>query len=226
MVIRKGEAWERPAAGPPEWTLHGTDAELAAAVRGRPGTRVGLDPARGCDLARALGLQPTGGAGPREAPAHDLAVDALRVVVGDDRELFGVNLLALGTAPDRLSWWSRRASVTVSVDGRVVHEGTASSVVVASGQYLRGADVVPRGHPGDGRLEVQVYAPRRGEAHEVRRRLAVGTHLPNPRIHQTSGTTVEVVTARTWPIELDGIPVPGASRIRITVIPAHFVVVV
>jgi hypothetical protein len=164
MVIRKGEEWERPAAGPPEWTLHGTDAELAAAVRARPGTRVGLDRARGCDLARALGLQPPGaGAGPREAPAHDLAVDALRVVVGDDRELFGVNLLALGTPPDRLSWQSRRGSVTVSVDGRVVHEGTASSVVVASGQYLRGADVVPRGHPGDGRLEIRC-TPRRGSA--------------------------------------------------------------
>ena len=34
----------------------------------------------------------------------------------------------------------------------------ATTVVVLVGQYLRGADVSPRGHPGDGAAEVQVYA--------------------------------------------------------------------
>ena len=64
--------------------------------------------------------------------------------------------------------------------------------MVASGQYLRGADLVPRGHPGDGRVEVQVYAVRRGERAAMRSRLPQGVHLPHPDITQTSGRQVEI----------------------------------
>ena len=63
--------------------------------------------------------------------------------------------------------------------------------MVASGQYLRGIDVVPRGHPGDGRVEVQVYAVAAGERAGVRARLPQGVHLPHPDITQTTGRRVE-----------------------------------
>ena len=48
-----------------------------------------------------------------------------------------------------------------------------------------GHDVVPRGHPGDGRVEVQVYAVRPGQRAGVRSRLPQGVHLPHPDITQT-----------------------------------------
>ena len=53
-----------------------------------------------------------------------------------------------------------RERLLVTVDGRTVHDGPATSVVVANGQFSGTADLAPRGHPGDGRLEVQVYALR------------------------------------------------------------------
>jgi hypothetical protein len=223
VVIRKGEAWERPAAGPPALTVRGGDADLADAVTGHDGIRVALEPTPDADLARTLGVAAGGAA---DAPVHDLLVDALRVQCDDMSEHFGVNLLTVGTAPDRLSWRAPRRAVTVMVDGRVVHDGPAAGVVVANGQYLRGADVVPRGHPGDGRIEVQVYAPARRESDAVRRRVRVGDHLPHPGIRQAGGTAVEIHAPSGLPWELDGRAHTAARRFVVAVAPAQFVVVV
>jgi hypothetical protein len=220
-MIRKGEAWERPASGAPERTVRGTDADLAAAVRDRPGVRLAFDPEPVSDLARALGIHPPI---PGVEPTIDVTVDAMRVEA-DGHELYGVNLLVVGTAPDRLTWFSRRLTADVQVDGRVVHQGPATALVVASGQYLRGADVVPRGHPGDGRLEVQVYAPHRGEARQVRDRLAQGAHLPHPHIQQGTGRRIEITTDRPAPLELDGLELPPASRVVVEVVPGAFTLV-
>jgi hypothetical protein len=219
-VVRKGEPWERPAAGPAAWTVAGDDAALAAAVRDQPGARVGFRPDPTSDLARALGVHPTGGA------TLELAVDALRVTA-DRRELFAVNMVVVGTPPDRAGWFTGAPEVRVEVDGRVVHDGRATAVVVASGQYLRGNDVVPRGHPGDGRAEIQVYAVRRAQRAGVRSRLPQGVHLPHPDIAQTSGRRIDVVAARhPARLELDGVPAPAASRVQVEVAPGAFLIVV
>jgi diacylglycerol kinase family enzyme len=219
-VIEKGKPWERPATGPPDWRVAGDDAALAAAVRDRPHARVAFHPDPTSDLARALGIH-----GPGDGSAG-LAVDALRVTA-DERELFAVNMTVLGTAPDRAGWWTAAPELRVEVDGRVAHDGPASAVVVASGQYLRGNDVVPRGHPGDGRAEVQIYAVSRGQRSAVRRRLPQGIHLPHPDITQTAGRLVAVVAARR-PVELeiDGVAVPRAVRVTVEVVPEAFLIVV
>ncbi len=67
-------------------------------------------------------------------------------------------MVVLGVPPDRLRRFSRRISVTVTVDGTEWFTGKATTVVVATGEFRDGLDLVPRGHPGDGRVEVQVYA--------------------------------------------------------------------
>ena len=219
-MVEKGEPWERPAAGPPEWHVEGDDATLAAAIRDRRGARVEFRPNAGSDLARALGLQAPGPAG------IDLALDGLRVVA-DDRELFAVNMVIVGVAPDRAGWRTRAPTVRVRVDERVVHDGAATGVVVANGQHLRGADVVPRGHPGDGRIEIQVYAVRRGERAGVRSRLPQGVHLPHPDITQTGGRHVEVRADRgPLPLEVDGVGVSPAALVSVDVVPGAFVLVV
>ena len=212
--------WERPAPGPPEWQVAGDDAALAAAVREHRGARVGFRPDPSSDLARALGVHAPG------SGALDLPVDAL-VVDADGRDLFAVNMVVVGSAPDRTAWWTPSHDLRVEVDGRVVHETRATGVVVASGQHLRGNDVVPRGHPGDGRAEVQVYAVARGQRRAVRSRLPQGVHLPHPDIVQSSGRRIQVVSGgRPVALELDGVAAPAALRVTVEVVPEAFVIVV
>jgi YegS C-terminal NAD kinase beta sandwich-like domain len=218
-VIEKGRPWERPASGPAEWQVEGDDATLAAAVRDHPGARIEFRPGAGSDLARALGLHAGGGT------ALELGLDGLRVLA-DDRELFAVNMVVVGAAPDRTGRFTRAPEVRVRVDERVAHDGRATGVVVASGQHLRGADVVPRGHPGDGLIEVQVYAVGRGARAGVRARLPQGVHLPHPDITQTRGRHVEVRADRgPVPLEVDGVAVPPAALVTVDVVPGAFVLV-
>jgi len=161
------------------------------------------------DFARALGLS-------RDAPGSTvLACDAL-----DVGGHVAVNAVVLGPRPDWLRWWHRAHHVSVEVDGRPVGPDRATSVVVANGQFVRGANVVPRGHPGDGRLEVQVYALRPGERRVMRARLSTGDHVPHPRISQASGRRVVVAWAdRPRSIEVDGREVGPGNRVEIEVRP-------
>ncbi len=94
-----------------------------------------------------------------------------------------MNGVIVGTPPRRVRMTTPSARVTVTVNGREVATGRATTVVIANGQFFDGLDVVPRGHPGDGRLEVQVYALRRGERGAMRSRLPLGVHLPAPAHH-------------------------------------------
>ena len=105
-MVEKGQPWERPASGPAEWHVAGDDATLAAAVRDRPGARVEFRPDGSSDLARALGLDRIGRA------SLELPVDALRIVA-DGRELFAVNMVVVGVAPDRARWSTRTPAVHV-----------------------------------------------------------------------------------------------------------------
>jgi YegS C-terminal NAD kinase beta sandwich-like domain len=218
-MMEKGRPWERPSSGPAEWHVDGDDATLAAAVRDLPGARVEFRPGPGSDLARALGVRSSGG------DAWEVGLDALRVVA-DGREFFGVNMVVVGVAPDRATWFTSAPALRVRVGDRVVHDAPATAVVVASGQYLRGADLVPRGHPGDGRAEVQVYAVGRGERAGVRSRLPQGIHLPHPDITQTSGRQVEIRADRgELPLEIDGVTLPPAALVTVEVLPEAFVLV-
>lgn len=211
----RGGGWERPAAGPPDLDVHGGDAELAGWVSGAPGALVRFHPDERSDLARAVGLS-GGRSGGRSA---ELPLDALRL---PDATL-AVNMVVLGTAPDRLGRFARRHPLTLVVDGETAFAGRATTVVVATGQFLRGADVVPRGHPGDGRLEVQVYRLRPDERRPMRGRLAGGEHVPHPRILQRSGREVEVtVGGGAVAVEVDGVPRPPVPALTVRVVPGAY----
>ncbi len=110
--------------------------------------------------------------------------------------------MILGAAPGRIRATTPSAHVRIQVNGRSLVDGPATSVVIANGQFFDGLDVVPRGHPGDGRLEVQVYSLRRGERRAMRARLPQGVHVPHPRIATTTGRLVEVhIDARRPPAD-------------------------
>ena len=104
--------------------VEGDDAALAAAVRGASGRpRASSGPTPAPTSPGPLGLH-VGGATParrrwssRSTPCGSTA---------DDRELFAVNMVVVGTAPDRRRLVHRRARAAGRVDGRVVHDGPAT----------------------------------------------------------------------------------------------------
>jgi hypothetical protein len=212
-VIRRGEPWGGEPGGGPDAHVEGDDAALAAAVSRYAGALIRFVPDATSDVARALGLSAGGLAGATEVPLDRLELDDGSTAV---------NAAVLGAAPDRLLRRQRRRQVRVEVDDRVAFDGAATTVVVATGQFLRGVDLVPRGHPGDGRLEVQVYALDPGQRAPMRRRLAVGTHVPHPGITEAAGHHVVVSTGRPWPLELDAHPVEPRTRLSLTVVPSAY----
>ena len=213
--LRHGEPWGRAASGPPDVDVAGDDADLAALATRRPGALVRFRPSPRSDLARALGLGPDG------AGATEVAIDALTVERnGGANAVEAVNVVVLGPAPDRLRWGTRAARMTVTVDGRRWFRGRATTVVVANGQFLRHADLVPRGHPGDGWAEFQVYGLSRRERRGMRRRLATGTHVPHPRVQTGRARRVEVeVSRRRLPLEVDGRKQSRTGRLAVTLVP-------
>jgi len=211
-VIRPGEPWGTPATGAPDARGAGDDTDLARLVAAHPGARLRFDPDDRCDLARAVGLTAA------TPGAYEVPIDALDLA---DWGL-AVNLVVFGPAPDRLRAWHHRRPVTVTVDGRVRFDAAATTVVVANGQFLRGADLVPRGHPGDGRLEVQVYAVPPATRAELRRRVPGGGHLPHPQITTAAGRVIDVRWRRPVPLEIDGRPAPPAEHLEVRVVPGAF----
>jgi hypothetical protein len=143
-MIKPGEEWGSPATGPADVEARGSDFDLAVAVQGRTGALVHFIPAPNSDIALSVGLEPG------RPPTTEVPMDVLRV--GED---IAVNMVILGTPPDRLTRFSRMRWFKVEADGMTWFEGPATTVVIATGEFLRGNDLVPRGHPGDGRAEAR-----------------------------------------------------------------------
>jgi hypothetical protein len=204
-----GQPWGRPASAPPDVEGSGDDAALAMLVQEHPGARVRFAPGPRCDFALSVGLAAGTEAG------TELKIDALRV----DGTTVVMNAAVIGPAPDRLRRHHRATETTVEIDGRVAFSGSATTVLIANGQFLRGKDVVPRGHPGDGRIEVHVYVLAPAERRGMRRRIPGGDHLPHPRIRTFSAKSVTVTTGRRLGLELDGHRAGRSQAIAVEVIP-------
>jgi len=211
-VIRPGATWGIPTSGAVALEGRGADVELADLARSHPGELVHFVPTVDCDLARAIGLTA------QSSASWELPIDAIDV---GDR--FAVNMVVLGTQPHRVRRWTRSHSFVVHVDDRLVFDGRATSVLVANGQYLAGRDVVPRGHPGDGRIEVQVYAVRSGERASMRDRLSGGSHVPHPDITCATGRRLRICGAAParahGRAEVDGRSVPARALWEAEVVP-------
>ena len=213
-MIRPGEPWGKPAEAGPDLTITGSDADLAAAVAQNPGRLIRYSAESGSDLARAIGTDRGADGG------LDVPFDALRL---DGEGEWAVNMVVVGTPPDRLGRFSRRFGTAVAVDGREIVQRAITTLVVATGEFLRGHDVVPRGHPGDGRAEIQAYAVDPGERRALRSRLQTGTHVPHPAIRQaTARSSVVCSFEHRVPVEIDGRPSAPAAHLAITVVPAAY----
>ncbi len=218
-MIRPGEPWGSPTSSPPDIEIAGDDAALAAAVAANRGALVRFRPDPGSDLARAVGLSPVTGAAAADPSGTELPLDALEL--GDERLI--CNMCVFGTPPDRLRRTSPTFEVEIELDGRPWFSGRATTVVIAVGQFLRGLDIVPRGHPGDGKAEVQVYDLARRERRAMRARLASGSHVPHPGIRQRSAEKIKFRSEPPAPWEVDGAPDPSpTSTTAISVVPGAY----
>ncbi|MBK5288096.1 MAG: hypothetical protein JJE46_06480 [Acidimicrobiia bacterium] len=219
-MIRPGQEWGQATDAGPDLVVRGDDHDLAEAVGRAPGDALIRFLPHDSELARAIGLA---NSATRDAPApepHGIALPIDLIRAGDD---LVVNAAVLGVAPPHLRAHHRRREVQVLVDGREFFRGAATTVVIANGQFITGADLVPRGHPGDGWCEVQVYALTPGERRAMRRRLPGGVHVPHPRILSGRARTVEVtVTGGGWPLTVDGRPHGTHTALRTSLIPGAF----
>jgi YegS C-terminal NAD kinase beta sandwich-like domain len=219
-AIRPGQPWGAEASGPADLEVAGGDAALAAVVaRGLADPLIAFTAEPGSDVARAVGLvagaPPSGMALPLDV--FDVAVDEAPA------GLVAVNSVVVGVAPDRLRPWHRPARLAVEIDGAALDAVAATTLVVMNGQYLRGLDVSPRGHPGDGVAEAQLYAVPPGTRRAMRARLATGAHLPHPAITiRRARHGVLVRAARPVLLEIDGAPAGRATTVTVTIRPSAY----
>jgi hypothetical protein len=210
-MIKPGEEWGRPTTDEPDFEVAGGDAQLAAAAAAHPGALLRFRPDATSDFAGAVGL----GTERIVSSGTEVTLDLLRL---DDGRA-AVNMLVLGTPPDSSRRFVRRIGASVRVDERTVFLGPCTGIVIAIGQFRNGLDLVPRGHPGDGRAELQIYAVPARERRALRARLATGTHVPHPDITQRSGTRIALTTDRRIPLEIDGEPAPPVDVLDVEVVP-------
>jgi diacylglycerol kinase family enzyme len=174
--------------------------------------------APGSDLARVVGL--VAGAAPA---GMALPLDLLAVTVGGGPDVMvAVNSVVVGVAPDRLRAWHRPAGLSVEIDGTPVDAAKATTLMVMNGQYLRALDVSPRGHPGDGVAEAQLYALPPGARRAMRSRLTAGAHLPHPAITIRRAHRLVVRSARPVPLEVDGTGMGKVTNLELTLRPAAY----
>lgn len=210
-MIRRGEPWEQPsdAAIPPP-LVRGSDHDLAHAVAAG-GRELRFEPAAPSDLARALGLEPARAGG---GAASTVDVDLVHVGEGE----VAVNSVVLGVAPHELRRWHRPRPVQIEVDGRRLDVERATTVVLVNGGWLEGFDVAPRAHPGDGRLDLQIYAVSGRERRELRRRLATASHLPHPGIVERRVRAVTVEFEAPRPCAIDGRAAEPRTRLEVEIL--------
>ena len=222
MSIRPGDEWGTPNDSDPDLVVLGSDADLARSLKSWPHRNplISFEPSVDSDLAKSLGLSSlrdpgitnAGGAGKIAAP-----IDAIEYRIAGKTHL-AMNAIELGVSPLVLRATSRSKEISVTVNGRKFFNGFASGVVVANGEFIGAADLVPRSHPGDGRLEIHIYSLKAGERAAMRRRLATGSHLPHPRISTASGSRVRIeVKGGAWPIRADSELAGRAGRIEFEV---------
>src|SRR5262249_11696625 len=176
-VIAKGEPWGSPATTPADHEVTGDDRALAAAVAEHAGALIAFTPDASSELARTVGLGPDASNGEDDdRAAMDLPMDVL--ALGDGS--LAVNMVVFGTPPDALSRFSKRTALHIRTDGKIWFNDRGTTVVLAIGQWLHGIDLVPRGHPGDGRIEIQAYRLGPGERRGRRTQPARRTPVPPP----------------------------------------------
>ena len=205
MPIAKGEDWGTEGELPPGARIFQNDAALSRAVEYAAAKRLEMPICGlvGGDLWRTLGAPPGGTSRLRGGLATQVTVDVgwLRFDEGELEHAFVAHCIA------RTRWW-----------GEVV--------AVMNAEWLDEWDVAPKGHPGDGWLDVTAAALSWPERQKVRERLPTGTHLPHPDLKTSRVREAVFEFERPRRLYLDRVPFSRVSRLEVRVQPASLTVVV
>ncbi len=203
MTIEKGSAYGTPGALAPGGVVVASDAALRAVVTearraGRQPPPVGL---LGGDLCRTLG-----GPGDEErlhtSAAVTFPVDVVSVLLDGHPHWFVSHLVA------RHRFWRGRA------------------VVVMNAEWLGDLDLGPRGHPGDGLVDITDGSLPLRQRLSARRRARTGSHLPHPAMRTTRRAEADLSFDPPLPVALDGEAVGPVSQVALRVEPDALTVVV
>jgi hypothetical protein len=196
VTIEKGQPWGEPGPLADDGVVVASDAEARHVVEAA--RRAGAEPPMlglvGGDLCRTVG-----GRGDRDrlhgGEAVRLPVDLGSVLIDGRHHWFVAHLVA------RRSWW--RGPV----------------LAVMNAQWHGRWNVVPKGHPDDGLLDVLEADLGLDDRFKARSRLPLGTHVPHPGIAQRRVASLQVSFDRPTPVWLDGERVGAARTLSIRVEP-------
>jgi YegS/Rv2252/BmrU family lipid kinase len=118
----------------------------------------------------------------------------------------------------------RSVAAEVQVDTER-YQGPLTNLVVALGQYYGGGmRVAPKADPSDGRFEVQVQFGSKLDYALAMPKVFLGTHLPHPRVRESTAAGIDVRCEPGARVEADGEVLgttpaqftiwPGALRVR------------
>ena len=228
MGVARGEDWGAPAEHPPDLQLRGKDDDLARVLE-NAGIMDGIEhpivrflPSSKSDLASAVGLsarsEPSAGNIALPLDVLVFGLSAARQIERPEVRSIAVNGIEVGAGVDRLGWWHRSFGARISVDGATIFEDNAACVLVMTGEYLRGKDVSPRGHPGDGKAEIYVYTLKRSQRRSMRQRLSDGSHVPHPQILRRAGSSFEIALEQPARVRIDSVSRGSAIHLRIDVL--------
>lgn len=198
MTVRRGEDWGRPGALEPGAPVADDDAEAAELLAARwspggPAPEIGL---LGGDLHQCVGAPHHDESDLRDGRAMRLPMDLGTVRIdGGPPRAFVAHLIAVESPRGRL--WSSR------------------TVTVMNGSFCEGANLGPRAHPNDGRLDLVDGSLPRGQRSTGRRRSLTGTHVPHPDLVERRSAHHVVESAAPLHVRLDGRTVGRGHRLEI-----------
>jgi hypothetical protein len=193
MTVKPGQEWGTEVATPIDAIEVSSDRALATRISAGDSRPVLL---RGGDLHRSLG-SPAG----RTGVVRRLPIDILHVTADDVERCAVAHVIVRN--PGLLGWW-RGPIVCV---GNVDHVGAA--------------DVLPRAHPNDGRLDILEVDPEMTIRARLQasRRLTTGTHLPHPAITTRQSRQATFTFGRPLALWVDGVACGSVRALRVTVEP-------
>jgi YegS C-terminal NAD kinase beta sandwich-like domain len=197
MTIERGAAWGELGPLPADGVIVRDDA--AAATLFDNARRAGHEPPivglLGGDLCTTLG-----GRGDearlRSADAARLVVDVVLVTLDGGEPLTAVAHVLL-----RNRLWL-----------------TGPLVAAMNAAWIGKWNVAPRAHPNDGVLDVVRADLSIGDRLKAQRRMALGTHVPHPGIHQERSAHAVIELARPARVYVDSVPAGRARRVELTVV--------
>jgi hypothetical protein len=200
MTLEKGVSWGVSGTVPHGSARADSDAEVARAASSEAVI------VTGGDLHRGVGQ-------PRAKNSGDdcmlLPIDAMEIVV---------------TSPSGET--SVRHAVAHVCVGRFGTRRGFAGLVNAG--FVDGLNLAPRGHPGDGRVELVIFdesVPWR-QRRLARKRAQTGSHVPHPSIHLSAVGEWTRERAKGEALYIDGCMVESWSKIEVTVLPGHVVIAV